>query len=63
MENIPFDRETLQPILKELGAYKRGTAVEKIEPLGGGGFGLAYGLTYADGKTEVLKVFKVGDML
>ncbi|MDR3217190.1 MAG: fructosamine kinase family protein [Clostridiaceae bacterium] len=63
MEKIPFEKEGLLPVIQELGQAKHGTTVKSLKSVGGGGFGLVYELVYDDGKAEILKAFKVGDML
>ncbi|MDR2091034.1 MAG: fructosamine kinase family protein [Clostridiales bacterium] len=63
MEKILFDKEKLTPAVKALGQYERGEKIKSVIPLGGGGFGLTYRLAYADGTTEIIKVFKTSGML
>jgi fructosamine-3-kinase len=63
MEKIPFEKEKLLPVVKELVQAKHGATPKSVKNLGGGGFGLTYEIIYNDGKTEILKVFKIGGML
>ena len=63
LKMIPFEKESLQPVIEKLGAYKRGAEVKSIKCLGGGAYGLVFELEYNDGGVEILKAFKIASML
>ena len=63
VEAIPLDKNTAIQYAKEIVKEQVGQAVAKIKYLGGGSFGLAYCVTFVDGRKIVVKFLRATDML
>lgn len=63
VEAIPLDKNTAIQYVKEIVKEQVGQAVAEIKYLGGGSFGLAFCVKFADGKKIVVKLLRAEDML
>ncbi len=60
---IPLDKNTAKEYALKVAGQYFSTAIKKIKYLGGGSFGLAYGVEFGDSKKIVIKFLRAKDML
>ena len=63
IEAISIDKNTALNYAKHIIKEQIGQAVKNIKYLGGGSFGIAYGVEFFDGKKIVVKFLRAADML
>lgn len=60
---IPLDKDTAKKYSAAIAKEQFGQTAKKIKYLGGGSFGRAFGVEFADGKKIVIKFLRAKDML
>ena len=60
---IPLDKNTATKYAKQIAEQKIGKSIKKVKYLGGGSFGRAFGIEFADGMKIVVKFLRANDML
>jgi len=63
IQALPLDKPTAKQYSAAIAREQYGQDAETIKYLGGGSFGRAFGVTFADGKQFVIKFLRAKDML
>ncbi|MDE7070724.1 MAG: aminoglycoside phosphotransferase family protein [Clostridia bacterium] len=63
IEAIPLDKKIAEKYAMQIAKQHITQAIKKVKYLGGGSFGRAYGIEFADGKKIVVKFLRANDML
>ncbi|MDE6189621.1 MAG: aminoglycoside phosphotransferase family protein [Clostridia bacterium] len=63
IEAIPLDKKTAMKYAEQIAQRNIGQNIDSITYLGGGSFGRAFGIDFADGKKIVIKFLRANDMM